>query len=804
MPEQAHELEQHRSFLGQRSIALLPHMPEALIVMRSKLVRVLEVPAMLDTIHHGGYAELWALTQAFDFEILIWNTEPDHNRWIGTGTDDLRLTDADARQRAEGHTQLLQLIYEGSGLSGHFGLVWADRPAMRLFRQTPWLEMWQQQGATVLQEKVGIVTAHPLASDPRISIEDRATALGKVAVPIPGDGWCLLHAVSWYLRGHESPELAWCVSKAAKTYLQALEWLMNQLVGSKAPEVLAACMPEQEHELEQHKTFLRHHRITLLPHMSDALVVLCSKVVRILEMPRMLDTIHHAGHAELRALMEAFDFAILIWQTETDNNRWIGAGMDDLLLSDTDAQRRAEGKVLKVIYDGSGITGHYGLVQAERPPVTSFYRTPWLDTWQQHGATALHAQLGIVTAPQIADQSTANTDPWPAPASSADSMSEVAAADTESVLPWNSQASSDGSSADPILQTDADRTWTTLEDEQLKAIQELSQHFRKQPLLPPPLPHCAEEISDTMLGAPYPATHCAFATIVRGAATLTPVMTLCSQRTLGVYRMYSGTAAPVLVAAKANNVCGHISQHSVEFQHCPGDIPSAYIAALNHAEEQTVPAVGWSVDRRTLRRLHRCRHEDNCVALICSCCASVLPSGPRSDIGYLSVQRLFEGLTPDSFKQNWDLAQYKLYLTERIRPFDPGWKDRSDNASYQQHFAMGNLLCAARKTKGVDNVHQRVPNFVRSANYQSVAHAGLACGSHTFRVCRRRWPTTIGTDTHWSCCIHTECAGSKRLPHVHFGHHSFASTWKQIEDTSWRKSSIERTTALLSAAMSVL
>ena len=53
------------------------------------------------------------------------------------------------------------------------------------------------------------------------------------------------------------------------------------------------------------------------------------------------------------------------------------------------------------------------------------------------------------------------------------------------------------------------------------------------------------------------------------------------------------------------------------------------------------------------------RQEEQAVALICACCAAVLPSGPRSDIGYLSVQEIFETLTPESFQQNWDLKQYR-------------------------------------------------------------------------------------------------------------------------------------------------
>ena len=129
------------------------------------------------------------------------------------------------------------------------------------------------------------------------------------------------------------------------------------------------------------------------------------------------------------------------------------------------------------------------------------------------------------------------------------------------------------------------------------------------------------------------------------------------------------------------------AHHATAFQHCPGDIPSAYVAALQHVEEQAVPAVGWSVDRRTLRRLRQARQEDHCVALICSCCAAVLPSGPRSDIGYLSIDDIFSGLTTKSFQENWDLKQYKttygLHASIRERLSGPEWQRRLPEHLFQ-------------------------------------------------------------------------------------------------------------------------
>ena len=72
----------------------------------------------------------------------------------------------------------------------------------------------------------------PLNTDTRLksySMRERAEMLNKVPMEIPGDGWCLMHAVSWYFERHEGHEPVWSVKKAAETYVQALEWLIAHL-----------------------------------------------------------------------------------------------------------------------------------------------------------------------------------------------------------------------------------------------------------------------------------------------------------------------------------------------------------------------------------------------------------------------------------------------------------------------------------------------------------------------------------------------------------------------------------------------
>jgi len=86
-----------------------------------------------------------------------------------------------------------------------------------------------------------------------MDIERRAAQLGRVASPIPGDGWCLLHAVAWYTKLTSN---SWNVEMAAGTYLLALEWLTGQLTGPRAETIAFAYMPERVAELELYREFL--------------------------------------------------------------------------------------------------------------------------------------------------------------------------------------------------------------------------------------------------------------------------------------------------------------------------------------------------------------------------------------------------------------------------------------------------------------------------------------------------------------------------------------------------------------------
>ena len=281
-----------------------------------------------------------------------------------------------------------------------------------------------------------------------------------------------------------------------------------------------------------------------------------------------------------------------------------------------------------------------------------------------------------------------HVDPWPTPATPSHSGSEVGAADTDSVLSWDSHQSSDGSSAAPSLSEENHLHWRTLEDAEAMAIRDLGQQFRTKPLLPPPLPAEMTDLANSMSGIALPACHCSFENCGWRSEAQPCVDALLPPNAWVVDGLKWHCSSGQCCADSESCLWAHLqAHHATAFEHCPGDIPSAYVAALQHVEEQAVPAVGWSVDRRTLRRLRQARQEDHCVALICSCCAAVLPSGPRSDIGYLSIDNIFSGITTKSFQENWDLKQYKttygLHASIRERLSGPEWQRRLPEHLFQ-------------------------------------------------------------------------------------------------------------------------
>ena len=527
--------------------------------------------------------------------------------------------------------------------------------------------------------------------------------IGCELIKVPGDGWCFFHAVLRHCRGWQS----WSVPQAAKLYLQALEWMCNQKHGPRADEVAIASVPFDDREAALHQRFLQQAKqLQVAEGLTEAETVLWSKVVAVLEKPRMLDSIHHGSAVELWALTQAFDFHCLIWSHEDDRNIWIH---DMAYITDAEAEVKLQehSHVLELLHRNIGITGHYDLVQRSEGLREPFPETPWLQTWRTEGSEAvlclaaerMQAPVELPPVPppseppraeyksvvsdsratEQAQQPTtcqasrshhmhettkaveeAADDGWAGRADAEESEGAVTDVDCDSLLSWDSNQSESSNEADLQVTVDPNKTWVTVEDRDQERIRQIAVQLRQHPLLPSPAAMSELPTTRPNSGIVYPAVHCAFEAC-RWASDRQPCHPHWSKEK--VWHMKETTWVHTTLKCCGNDVvCLWAHLHECHLEHF-ADIPpelvaSKYTAALVEKENGHVPQVGWSVDRRTLRRLQVDLDDDSCQALICACCARVAAGGTGGEIGYISVQHLFGALSPEAAKANWSLESY--------------------------------------------------------------------------------------------------------------------------------------------------
>ena len=550
------------------------------------------------------------------------------------------------------------------------------------------------------------------------------TRIGCELIKIPGDGWCFFHAVLRHCRGWQS----WSISEAAKLYLQALEWMCKQKNGPRADEVAIASVPFDDREAGLHLGFLQQaEQLEAAEGLTAAEIVLWSKVVAVLEKPRMLDSIHHGSVVELWALTQVFDFHCLIWSQEDNKNIWI---QDMAYITDSETQQKLQehSNVLELFHRNTGITGHYDLVQRAEALREPFPETPWLETWRTESSEAVlclaaeslrnpvevapmslqsqsshvedqsavcekHAAeeaerptAGSSGQPQRTSRTTAAesdattwqpnrshqvhdtteaskeaaTGVWEGHDDAEESEGAATDVDCESLLSWDSNQSETTDEAEVAVTVDVTKTWVTVEDRDEERIRRIAFQLRQHPLLPSPAAIRQVPTMQPNSGLVYPAVHCAFEGC-GWASDTQPCNPHWSKEK--VWNMKATTWAHTTLQCCGNGeVClwAHLDEcHSEHFANIPRElVSSTYTAALLEKERGQVPQVGWSVDRRTLRRLRVDLDDNTCQALICACCARVSPGGMGGEIAYISVKQLFNALTPEAVKANWNLDRY--------------------------------------------------------------------------------------------------------------------------------------------------
>ena len=232
--------------------------------------------------------------------------------------------------------------------------------------------------------------------------------------------------------------------------------------------------------------------------------------------------------------------------------------------------------------------------------------------------------------------------------------------DSESVLSWDSNLSETTEEAEVEVTVDSTKTWVTVEDRDQERIRRTASHLRQHSLLPSPAAMTEFPSMQPNSGLVYPAVHCAFEGC-GWASDTQPCHPHWSKEK--VWNRKAATWAHTTLKCCGNEVgClwAHLEVcHSEHFADIPRElVASTYTAALVEKEGGQVPQVGWSVDRRMLRRLRVDLDDNTCQALICACCARVSPGGMGGEIAYISVKHLFNALTPDAIRANWNLDRY--------------------------------------------------------------------------------------------------------------------------------------------------
>ena len=279
--------------------------------------------------------------------------------------------------------------------------------------------------------------------------DPRQQRIGDSIIEVPGDGWCFFHAVGRY----STQELGWAKLRAAEIYLQALEWLLQARTGPRADEVVIACTPENEVELQKHKEFVAKHTGSFgSSAWTDADILLWSKVLAVLTKPNVLDSIHHGSVVEIWALTQAFNFECLVWDPRENQNVWIRT-MEQI--SDEAARHKlaTHPNMLEIVHRDLGITGHYDMVQRSQHAGATFPVTPLLRIWRQHGTQQVlqHVRAMFPASEPVAPPPRAET---PQPASSSRTSKQRVTQSTRSSQPCArpKEGSSAESSRVPAIQ----------------------------------------------------------------------------------------------------------------------------------------------------------------------------------------------------------------------------------------------------------------------------------------------------------------------------------------------------------------
>ena len=85
-----------------------------------------------------------------------------------------------------------------------------------------------------------------------------------------------------------------------------------------------------------------------------------------------------------------------------------------------------------------------------------------------------------------------------------------------------------------------------------------------------------------------------------------------------------------------------------------------YCEAVAWREQQKMPTVGLSIDRRTFKHASIALTSSSTTSFICACCKCQFTclDGYNADTGRIHAQKYFNAISATSFKHNWCAAEY--------------------------------------------------------------------------------------------------------------------------------------------------
>ena len=581
-PENELELQKHKEFVAKHTGSFgSSAWTDADILLWSKVLAVLTKPNVLDSIHHGSVVEIWALTQAFDFECLVWDPRENQNVWIRTME---QISDEAARHKLATHPNMLEIVHRDLGITGHYDMVQRSQHVGATFPVTPLLRTWRHHGAQqVLQQVRAMFPAiEPVALPPRAEAPSQQASSSRtnkqrVTKSTLGTQPCA--------RPKEG-------LRQESTSVQAIQLQRHPAHGASDREADEGCLTST----------------TIVPATGNVPVT---------------DRVADGGGVQATG-MPASDCVA-----------------DGGCVDPIDSRAKC--------------------VVTSTPPTQACEEELAKQRRQTEGS----------------DDDAADED-----------ATDI---DQDSVVSWDSDASVSSNALDEGLQVDQARQWQTLEDYEAEVTASLTSQLRAKPLLPPCLEGMDSAAWDSMSGVPYPTSHCAIQGCNWCSSAEPCAPNHDKTQTWRVENLKWMHPEKLCCSDASRCLWAHLRcSHAKLFPEAePCEIPSQYLDALYRKEDQSVPEVGWSVDRRTFRRMAATLTEENMVGLCCACCARTHVAGPNGEVGYVSVEDLFPELTSDSFRANWCYFAYKKNYAAH-----PAIKKRLAEKEWVRYVAgYGEILC---------------------------------------------------------------------------------------------------------------